>query len=153
PASTGVVHGTIRTPSGNAYTGANVIARNVAAPFGDAISAISGDHSQGGAGADGDYTLAGVPPGASYAPDVDGIVAGAFSTPLGTLLPGPEEYWNGDSESADGKSDDRCAATPIVPVAGSPTQADVSFNRVAGAPTFTAIDMPNSWISSLSGDG
>ena len=153
--STPTIRGTVRLPGRNGapYTGANVIARNVANPWADAVSALSGGESQGLAGPDGTYTLRGLTPGASYAVYVDGIVAGAFRTPLRTVLPGPEEYFNGAQESADGERDDRCQYTAAVPAAGSPLTADIAFNRVKGAPTFEAIELPSSSVTELDGDG
>lgn len=155
-AATPTIRGVVSYPKDERrkpFTGANVIARNLADPFGDAVSAISGDHSQGLAGPDGSFAMSGLTPGASYALFVDGIVAGAFSTPATSMLPGPEEYWNGALESGDGIHDDRCAFAPLVPGAGKPALANVTFNKVAGAPRFVAIDLPNSWISGLSADG
>jgi uncharacterized membrane protein len=133
--------------------GVNVIARNVANPWKDAISAISGDFTQGQAGADGTYAFHGLTPGASYVVYVDGVLYGAFSTPNPTVLPGPEEYWNGAAESGDGVADDRCAWTATTGAAGGGTVADVIFNKVKGAPEFIPIDLPNSSIGDLSGDG
>ena len=157
PASHGTIAGTIRVPGHGPqtidYTGANVIARNVADPFGDAISGLSGDHSQGEAGPDGAYAFNGLTPGASYVLYLDGIWAGAFSTPFRTLLPGPEEYYNGALESGNGVTDDRCAYVSIPAVAGSPAVANVTFNRVKGGPVFHAVELPQSYISDLSGDG
>jgi hypothetical protein len=135
------------------FTGANVIARNVNDPFGDAVSALSGDYTQGRKKPDGRFELRGLTAGASYALYVDGVVAGAFSTPSPTMLPGAEEYWNGAAESGDGITDDRCAFSPIVASAGAPQTADVVWNVVKGAPEVTLIDLPNSWVSSLSEKG
>jgi hypothetical protein len=135
------------------FTGSNVIARNVANPWKDAISAISGDYSQGLAGPDGSYAFHGLTPGASYVVYVDGILRGAFSTPVPTVLPGPEEYWNGANESWDATKDDRCAWQTITPAAGHPATADIVFNRVKDGPEFIPIDLPNSGISELSGKG
>ena len=155
PAAYPAIAGTISLPDrrGGPYTGANVIARNIDNPWTDAISAISGDHTQGLAGPDGTYAFHGLTAGASYAVYVDGIVAGNFSTPIRSVLPGPEEYFNGASESWDGRTDDRCAFTGVTPAVGSSTVADIAFNRVKGAPEFTPIDLPNSTITELSGNG
>lgn len=157
PDSHGTIAGSIRVPSvgphGNEVTGVNVIARNVADPFSDAISGMSGAYTQGAAGADGRYTFHGLTPGASYVLYVDGIWAGAFSTPYPTVLPGPEEYYNGTLESGDGMKDDRCAYTAIPVAAGRSAIADVTFNRVKGAPVFHAIELPNSTVFDISGHG
>ena len=114
-------------------TGANVIARNIANPFGDAISAISGDFTQGQLGPDGIYTLNGLTPGADYAVYVDQILAGGFSTPDGgtIILPGPEEFWN-LNESADPNIDDPCDFTALNSPAGGFEIADVIFNSSGG---------------------
>jgi hypothetical protein len=135
------------------FTGANVVARNVANPWKDAISAISGDHTQGQAGPDGTYAFHGLTPGASYVVYVNEILRGAFSTPSPTVLPGPEEYWNGAQESGDGVADDRCAWQTIQPTAGQSAVADIIFNTVKGGPEFIPVDLPNSGIEELSGDG
>jgi hypothetical protein len=112
--------------------GVNVIARNVANPWKDSISGISRD---------GAYAFHGLTPGASYAVYVDGVLYGAFSTPNPTVLPGPEEYWNGASESGNGVTDDRCAWRTLNPAAGGGAVANIVFNRVKGAPEFIPIDL------------
>jgi len=155
PAIAGTVYVPLRAnaPQRSQFTGANVVARNVANPWRDAISALSGDLSQGLAGPDGTYVFHGLTPGASYVVFNDVIVAGGFPTPSPTVQPGPEEYWNGSKESGDGVTDDRCASTQIAPVAGTPSIADLTFNKVKGAPEFIPIDLPTSTITELSGDG
>ena len=149
PSITGRIYG----PDGKTqYTGANVIARNIADPYADAISGLSGNESQGLAGPDGRYTFNGLTPGAQYAVYLDGILAGAFSTPIHTLLPGPEEYYNA-AESNDGLVDARCDVTPIAGVAGAPRTADIKFNAIKGGPEFIPVEMPDSGTSGISGDG
>jgi probable HAF family extracellular repeat protein len=159
PNAYGTVSGTVyaplraNTPQRAQFTGANVVARNVANPWRDATSALSGDLSQGLAGPDGTYVFHGLTPGATYIVFDDVIVAGGFPTPFPSVQPGPEEYWNGSNESGNGVTDDRCASTGIVPVAGTPKIADITLNKVKGAPEFIPIDLPTSTITELSGDG
>jgi len=101
--TTGTITGEILL-GGQRLTGVNVIARNVADPFNDAVSAISSDFTDGISQADpnvGVYTITGLTPGASYGVYVDEILAGGFSTGLLTPLPGPEELYNGALESSD----------------------------------------------------
>jgi hypothetical protein len=105
-------------------TGVNVIARNVANPLADAVSALSGDFSLSPADAfAGKYTFTGLTPGASYVIYIDEIEDGGFSTPPTEIE--TEEYFNGASESADPNTDNPCAFTPIAPVAGSPFVANI----------------------------
>src|SRR5262245_2274325 len=153
PAAYPAISGRIYRPDGKTeYTGANVIARNVADPFADAISGLSGDATQGMAGPDGLYTFNGLTPGGQYAVYLDGILAGAFSTPTHTLLPGPEEYYN-TAESSDGLTDLRCDVTPIAGTTGTPRVANMMFNRIKGAPEFIPVELPNSGTTGISGDG
>lgn len=129
-AGTGTIAGTILSPSGaSKLTGINVIARNVANPFEDAVSAISGDFSiASGDPFSGIYRINGLTPGASYAVYVDQILAGGFSTPPATI-PGNEEFYNGLNESGDATTDDPTEITPLVPAAGAPlTGVDIQIN-------------------------
>lgn len=131
PASFGTISGTIFEADGvTELTGVNVIARNVADPFGDCTSALSGDLTQGLLGADGLYTLNGLTPGADYVLYVDRILAGGFSTPPATFDSDAEEFFNGGSESNNPITDDRCDFTSLVPTAGSQLTADVILNGI-----------------------
>jgi hypothetical protein len=138
-ASTGSIAGRIIAPNNTTrVTGVNVIARNVADPIDDAVSAISGDFAgdpSSSAPFAGEYTLRGLTPGAQYAVFVDEILAGGFSTEPRTPLPGPEEFYNGASESNDGSIDDPAAFTTVMPAAGVPvTGINIVFNRVPPGP-------------------
>ena len=100
-ASTGTITGTVVAPNNTSrVTGVNVIARNLANPYDDAVSAISSDFTEdftSGSPFVGVYTLRGLTPGASYAIYVDQIVIGGFSTPPRDPLPGVEEFYNGSA--------------------------------------------------------
>jgi Bacterial pre-peptidase C-terminal domain len=132
-ASTATITGRIlasnrRTPK----TGFNVIARNVANPFLDAVSALSSDYTDvftPGAPLVGVYTLRGLTPGAEYAIYVDGILDGGFSTPPG-VLPGPEEFYNGQNEDNDSVNDvPNNFVTISVPSGQRRTDVNIVFNR------------------------
>ena len=129
-ATTGTIRGRILA-RGNELSGVNVIARNVADPFGDAVSAISGDYTQG-APPTGVYTLNGLTPGATYAVYTDVILAGGFSTPPRIVVPGPEEFHN----TVDTETDDPLVFDGVTVAGGAPrTSIDITFNRyLAGTP-------------------
>jgi len=136
PASRGTISGQILDAVGNPVTGVNVIARNIDAPFEDFSSYISGQVSKGQAGPDGAYILNDLTPGARYVFYVDNLAIGAFSVPHAVVLPGPEEYYNDATESADQSLDNPCAWTTVAVTAGSPVTANIRFGKYTGAPTF-----------------
>ena len=136
-AATAAVAGSILAPNGTfRLSGINVIARNVANPFLDAVSALSGDFTDETDPADspvvGTYRFTGLTPGAQYAVFVDEILDGGFSTPPRTL-PGPEEFYSGATES---NSDPTGTFAPVVVAAGATrTGVNVIFNvPLAGEP-------------------
>jgi hypothetical protein len=136
-ASTASVSGSILSPNGaTRLSGVNVIARNVANPFLDAVSALSGDFTDATDSAlstvVGTYRFTGLTPGAQYAVYVDEILDGGFSTTPRTL-PGPEEFASGATES---NSDTTSTYAPIVAAAGATrTGVNVIFNvPLAGEP-------------------
>jgi hypothetical protein len=138
-ATTGSIAGAIKASDGvTRLSGVNVIARNVANPFLDAVSAISGDFTDGTAQSDpvvGTYRLRGLTPGAQYAVYVDQILDGGFSTEPITL-PNAEEFYNGAAESNNGATDNPSSFTPVASVAAVPrTGIDIIFNAFrAGDP-------------------
>ena len=128
PGNYGTITGHVIAPDGSQVTGINVIARNVADPYEDATSALSGDYTQGLIGTDGLFTFNGLTPGANYIVYIDEIIAGGFSTPPAAIPgDGSEEYWNA-SESTDPTVDDPCDYTFIAAVAGTPVTADILVN-------------------------
>jgi hypothetical protein len=131
-ATTGTITGRILASNGmTPKTGFNVIARNIANPFGDAVSSISSDMTRDyspDAPLVGVYTLRGLTPGAQYAIFVDGLQDGGFSTPPG-ILPGPEEFYNGVNERGT-STDVPSQFTPVIALAGSVVDdIDIIFNR------------------------
>ena len=146
---TGTIVGRVVAKDGvSELIGINVIARNVDHPF-DAISAISGDTTQGAAGADGSFEITGLTPGAKYVLYIDQLGAGGFSTPKAILL-GPEEYWNA-GESGDATLDDACVATKLVLRGGDVRTLRIAVNGIERAPAF--VHLPYSLPSDLSYNG
>ncbi|MDH3815101.1 MAG: hypothetical protein OEV48_11480 [Acidobacteriota bacterium] len=132
-ANTGSISGVVYAPDGSTrLTGVNVIARNVANPFEDAVSAISSDFTDSTSQGDpvvGAYTINGLTPGADYAVFVDEVLAGGFSTALQRPLPGPEEFYNGALESSDSSTDDPSEYEAVTAMSGSPVGGvDIIFN-------------------------
>ena len=132
--STGTVTGRILASNGRTpKTGFNVIARNLANPYLDAVSAISSDYAVDYTPPTkplvGVYTLRGLTPNADYAIYVDGILEGGFSTPPG-VLPGPEEFYSGTDEGNDSADDPPTHLAPVSVVAGERRRGiDIIFNR------------------------
>jgi hypothetical protein len=130
-AARGKITGSVLAPNGTTrLSGVNVIARNEANPFVDAVSAVSGDWTDGVAQTDavvGTYTLYNLTPGANYRVYVDQILAGGFSTPP-IALPGPEEYYSGAAESNSNTTDPPSGFAFVNPGA---TGVNVIFNQPA----------------------
>ncbi len=142
--STGTITGTIRMPNGVPLSGVNVIARRLNATgtggdgylsFTDAVSTFSGAYTDDTDPSDpnvGVYTLSNLTHGAQYAVFVDVVTAqaGRFSNPITAPLPGPEEYYNGASESSDPNVDDPLEFVAITALAGTPVEGiDIIFNQ------------------------
>jgi hypothetical protein len=139
-ATTATIRGEIRRGDTNApFTGAFVIARNVADPRRDAVGFVSGARfvpTSGAVGLAGAYELAGLTPDASYTIEVEpvsplftgGSSVGPLSPPA--VLPGPAEFWSGDAEAGTDPPDDPSAAGEILTVgAGTVTSGiDVVLN-------------------------
>jgi len=150
-AKTGTLKGRVVAKDGTSQlTGINVIARRIdqGNPL-DAMSRISGDLTQGYQGPDGNFTMTGLVPGASYVVYIDELGNGGFSTPTALLL-GPEEYWN-SGESGDATVDNACVSTPISLAAGEVREIQIAVNGIARAPTFTHI--PYVLVSDVSDNG
>lgn len=124
PQDFGTISGTVFDADGvTPVTGVNVIIRNLADPFADANSQLSGNDTQGDVGPDGRFEFNGLTPGAEYVVYIDDIDAGGFSTtPTGLTI--DEEWWNA-AESADPDVDAVCDVTGIVATAGSASNADI----------------------------
>lgn len=124
---TGTISGVLRLKDGRTpYSGINVIARNVNNPLGDAISAMTGDQTQGKIGPDGRFTIRNLKPGQNYVLYVEEIVAGGYPTQPRPLV-SEAEYWNA-AEGASPALDKPCDATPITAVAGVTKTANLVFN-------------------------
>ncbi len=143
-ATTASVAGSIFSPNGTTrLSGVNVIARNVANPFLDAVSALSGDFTDDVDSAAspvvGTYRFTGLTPGAQYAVYVDEILDGGFST-TPRSLPGPEEFHSGAAES---NSDAPGTFVAAVAAAGATrTGVNVIFNvPLAGEPLAVGDDL------------
>ncbi|MEM8934346.1 MAG: carboxypeptidase-like regulatory domain-containing protein, partial [Acidobacteriota bacterium] len=149
--SVGTITGTVFAPNGDPLSGVNVIARNVADPFADAVSTFSGAYTDGADPSTdpnvGVFSLTNLTPGATYLLFVDTVTAqaGRFSNPIVQPLPAPEEYWNGALESSDSATDDPQDSTPIVLSAGQVFQADIFLN----APPPGAIDLGDDDFAAL----
>ena len=74
-----------RTP----YSGINIVARNIADPLGDAISAMTGDKTQGKVGPDGRFRINNLTPGQKYQLYTEEIVAGGYPTTPTALVSEP----------------------------------------------------------------
>nr|WP_319555711.1 hypothetical protein [uncultured Vibrio sp.] len=134
----GSIEGTLRLKDGSTeYSGVNIIARNVADPLFDAVSAQSGNQTQGKVGPDGYFKINGLTPGANYVLYTEEITSGSYPTD-NTKIISVAEYWN-DNEGSNPVSDDRCDVTPIVAEAGQIKQADLVFNGYEDGVNFKPI--------------
>lgn len=149
-ANTGSISGILRLKDGvTQYSGINVIARNVANPYFDAVSDMTGSATQGQIGPDGRFTIRGLTVGAQYKVYIEEIIAGGYpATPQSMVSEG--EYWN-TAEGRNPLTDRACDATSITAVAASTSDADITFNGFDDGVQFTPL--VTAFFTSLSTDG
>ena len=139
--TTATITGEIRRGDTDApFTGAFVIARNVADPRHDAVGFVSGARFRPGSldpsTLAGGYELAGLTPGADYTVEVEAVsplfTAGSSVGPLSppATLPGPPEFWSGNAEAGTNPPDDPGADGAPIPVTAGvvTTGIDVVLN-------------------------
>lgn len=146
----GSISGTLRLKDGRTpYAGINIVARNVADPINDAVSAMTGAMTQGKTGPDGRFKITNLKPGQSYLLYMEEISSGGYPTQPRWLV-SEAEYWN-VAESSNPASDAACDATPVVAQAGTPAKANLVFNGYAdGVQYFPVTD---GFLADLSRDG
>ncbi len=150
PGNRGSITGVLRLKDGTTeYSGINIIARNVNDRLGDAVSAMTGDQTQGQIGPDGRYTINNLTPGADYEVYIEEIFAGGYPT-VPQMLASQPEYW----DAAEGRlpaNDRPCNVTPIRAEAGVTKTADITFNGYSSGVQFTPIVA--AYVSDLSKNG
>ncbi|MFL6658665.1 MAG: hypothetical protein ACJ8GW_11370 [Massilia sp.] len=146
----GSISGTLFLKDGvTPYGGINIIARNVNDPLGDAISAMTGDKTQGRVGPDGRYRINNLKPGQRYKLYTEEIVAGGYPT-TPTSLVSEAEYWNvGDQANA--AKDTPCMASAVLAEAGVNKTANFYFNGYADGVQYTPVVY--GYLSSMSKNG
>jgi len=150
PTAYGAITGKIFDLDGTTeLTGVNVIARNVADPFVDAVSAISGQLTQGELGPDGTYTLHGLKPGAKYVVYADAVMVGGFSTPPLWFLPGAEKFFKPNNAKPDY---DPCKYKAISASPGSNFRANIRFDHLPGSPVLYQLGY-GAGVTGMTGDG
>ncbi len=131
------------------YGGINVVARNVADPLGDAVSAMTGDKTQGKIGPDGRFRINNLTPGAQYVVYIEEIVAGGFPTEPTSLL-SEAEYWN-KGEASDARVDNACLSTALSMRARAVKKADIYYNGYTDGVQYTPVTY--GFLGMLSKDG
>lgn len=146
----GSISGTLYLKDGvTPYGGINIVARNVSDPLGDAISAMTGDKTQGRVGPDGRYRINNLKPGAQYKLYTEEIVAGGYPT-TPTSLVSEAEYWN-TNEQANAARDLSCAASAVTAEAGVNKTANFYFNGYKDGVQYTPVVY--GYLSAMSKDG
>ncbi|MBT9501451.1 MAG: hypothetical protein IV092_09410 [Burkholderiaceae bacterium] len=147
---TGSIAGTLFLKDGQTgYSGINIIARNVNDPLGDAVSAITGDQTQGLLGPDGRFRINNLKPGQQYRLYLEEIRAGGYPT-TPTMLMSQAEYWNA-GETSNPDADAPCLATAITAEAGVTRQTDFFFNGHNDGVQYKFLT--SGYLTSLSADG
>ncbi|MEY2919328.1 MAG: hypothetical protein RL261_633 [Pseudomonadota bacterium] len=137
-ATTGSITGVLRLKDGRTeFSGINVIARNVNNPLFDAVSAMTGDQTQGLIGPDGRFTINNLTPGQDYVVYIEEIVAGGYPTQPNMLV-SQGEYWD-VAEGSDPAADRPCNKSTIRAVAGVTKTANITFNGYQQGVQFTPI--------------
>jgi len=150
PGNRGTITGVLRLKDGvTEYSGINVIARNVNDPLLDAVSAMTGDQTQGQLGPDGRFTINNLTPGEDYEVYIDEIFAGRYPT-TPQMMASQSEYWNA-AESRNPANDRPCNVTSIHAEAGVPKTADIRFNGYTSGVQFTPI--VDAYLTDLSKNG
>ena len=135
-AGKGSISGVLRLKDGRTqYSGINVIARNIRNPLFDAVSAMTGDQTQGRIGPDGRFKITNLTPGQDYELYIEEIYAGGYPT-APNMLASQAEYWDAD-ESRDPATDRPCDVNRIRAKAGVTKHADITFNDSAAYHTAT----------------
>ncbi len=148
--TTGSIAGTLYLKDGRTpYSGINVIARNVKDPLGDAVSAMTGDQTQGKAGPDGRFRINNLKPGQTYQLYLEEIYAGGYPTEPMALV-SQAEYWNTNEQSSPAK-DTACMVTGIKAEAGVTKTANFYFNGYQDGVQYTPLTA--GYLTSLSKNG
>lgn len=136
--SRGSISGVLHLKDGSTeYSGINIIARNVNDLMGDAVSAMSGDQTQGMVGPDGRFTINNLTPGQQYVVHIEEITSGGYPT-APQMMMSQGEYWNA-AEAHDPSVDAACDATPILAEAGVTKPASITYNGYLDGVQFTPI--------------
>jgi hypothetical protein len=134
----GSISGVLRLKDGRTqYSGINIVARNAGNRLFDAVSAMSGDQTQGRIGPDGRFTINNLTPGQDYELHIEEITAGGYPT-TPTMLVSQAEYWDA-AESSSPATDRPCNVTTIRAQAGVTRTADITFNGYAQGVQFTPV--------------